>query len=175
MRNYKINVREYSEIELDGAESVTRCDARFHHFQVRAPAIGIDPGDRNMGIAIVSPERNIRTYQIRFNDASDAVERIIQTVSVTRAVLGEGGQNRIACVERAAFSKPFGQVALAENRSAAIQALLMEGIDDIVVPAPGSIRLIVFGSGTIKAENIWPELGNDASSALACALYALLV
>lgn len=177
-KKYAIGRVEEHGQEIERTDTVVEYQTNFTGFPVRAPALGIDPGDRNMGIAFISPERAIRVAQIRFADAEDAVERLMASVGVVRGLLQRWGlvpaRGIIATVECAAYSKLYGQVALAENRSGAIQALLMDEIEKVNVPSPGTIRKVVFGSAKIRAEDQWPELGHDGSSALACALHALL-
>ena len=182
MDNYDITPATSRTFNLPaGSEKVVYFASLFKTFVVKKPALGIDPGDRNMGVALVYPPNYIVTAQVRFADAADAVERIINTVSVVTSILEAMDgvhdldfKNVCAAVENAAVSKMFGQIELAENRAAAIQALLMKNVFRISVPPPGSIRKVVFGTAKQRAESIWPTLGHDGSSALACALYALL-
>lgn len=180
----KYAIKEVTEHDLyiEGTKAdVTVYGARFTDFPVRDYALGIDPGDRNMGMAHLVPGGYLVAAQIRLGDADNAVERLMASAQVVREITSDwlidfkGLKTAIEC---AAYSKLYGQVALAENRSGAIQALLMAGADRILVPSPGTIRKVVFGSAKIKAEEQWPELGepghHDAASALAVALYALM-
>lgn len=161
------------DLEAVGASQVQAFVGRFLDHSFLSSGLGIDPGDRNMGLALVSPPDKFSAIQITLDDADNAVERITNTVTCLSDLLSKWTVlPPVACVECAAYSKLYGQVALAENRSAAIMALMMKGVGLIEVPAPGTIRKVVFGNGKTKAENVWPQLGGDSASALACAIYA---
>lgn len=134
--------------------------------------IGIDPGQVNMGIAILSDGLQV-SYQIKLPSTVDTVERIVQTIEITeRLLVGYDSRNSLAVVEGAAYAAMYGQVALAENRTAAIIGLLKAGVHQVLVVPPGTIRKEVFGTSKQRAEDTWPQVGKDAASALCCALHA---
>lgn len=126
-----------------------------------------------MGVAIIKPPFYFFAFQVTLDDADNVVERITNTIDVVKRILySQGHTMKRACVERAAYSKLYGQVNLSESRTAAVMALMMANQGTILVPSPGSIRKVVFGKSTIRAEETWTNIGPDAASALACAFYA---
>ena len=137
--------------------------------------IGIDPGQVNMGMAFVGKD-HADLYQIGLPSDSDPAIRIMNVAEVVSSLL-EVWRPQLddrACIEYAAYNKLHGQVPLAEARTSAGIALMQKGIVPLFVP-PATIRKTVFGKGTIRAEDVWPELAdkkhNDFLVALSCALY----
>lgn len=154
----------------------------FYLSDIKRTAIGIDPGQVHMGLAIIGLTHatacKCAAFEIRFPSKQDLVNRVTYTVGlleyVYASILPTNSKKRIvACVEQAAFGAPFGQAALAESRTAAVMSLLGRDIQPMIVP-PATIRKGVFGSGKQKAEEFewWKMLDANAASALACAFYA---
>ena len=135
--------------------------------------IGIDPGQVNMGMAVMGPN-GADLYQIGLTSETDPAQRMMNVVTVVDRLFPGDGAVAGACIEYAAHNKFHGQVPLAEARSAAGMALMTKGIVPLY-PPPASIRKEVFGKGTIKAEEVWTNLAdkkhNDFLAALSCALY----
>lgn len=142
---------------------------------IKVTYLGFDPGEVNMGMAYFNPKGEGELWQVKFPSNCDSVKRIYNTESVMNFFL-MGLKDKLgsySIVENASFGSPFGQAALAENRTIIAHNLIEQGLDLAFIP-PLSIRKHVFGSGKIKAEDTWPELAykghNDIASALACAL-----
>ena len=76
-----------------------------------------------------------------------------------------------AIVEGPSFGSPGRQADLAMARAAGLLALNYWGLQ-IKIVAPKSIRKSVFGSGLVRAEDVWREVAPDAASAIACAIAA---
>ena len=114
------------------------------------------------------------SYQITLPSTIDPVERVVECLNVISYLLEREKIEdcRRACIEHAAFAAMYGQVALAENRTAALVALLRANTLQIDVPTPGTIRKYVYGTAKDRAEEIWPDLPKDAASSLCCAVYA---
>lgn len=139
--------------------------------------IGIDPGQVHMGVAILR-NRRFEIFEIELPSKQPTVPRLETTSALLDYLFSLSLPMHVelrACVEQAAFGFPFGQVPLAESRTAAIFGLLKRGVQPIVAP-PASIRKAVFGSGKQKAEEFpaWGELLPNAASSLACALFVLV-
>lgn len=134
---------------------------------------GVDPGQVNSGLAVFTPLSGTASiYQIECASSIDGVERIDQTVSVLRILLQLSASPEYGVVEAAAHNALYGQSNLAEARTAAVAALMIERVPHISLLPPKSVRKAAFGNGDQKAEELWPKLPKDAASALACALAA---
>lgn len=133
--------------------------------------VGIDPGSRNMGIAILHG-RKASLYQIELSYRGGAAERVQNIMQVVKEIVGTE-RVEAACIEQAAYAALYGQTTLAEARTAALVALQQGNTGPIYVETPKHIRLIVFGSGNTRSQELWPDILPDAGSALGCALYAL--
>lgn len=133
---------------------------------------GIDPGSRNMGLAVIRHGK-VLLYQIEVTATQDSVERIQSVLQATTTLIQANPEIDWLYVEQAAYNMPFGQTTLAEARSAAIVAALATKIPHIEVLPPKTWRKRAFGNGNTKAEDVWPTLPKDASSALGIALAAI--
>jgi len=146
--------------------------------------LGIDPGQVNMGLALLEGDHAI-LWQIKLPSTISPVERITETALVVQRTFGPYAPKFLAAgVEHAAHAAAWGQTALAENRTTAIIELLRMGLDSnkLYVGAPSAIRAAVFKNGRQRAEFVWPELKVkmddtqeahvDTASALSVALYA---
>lgn len=140
--------------------------------------IGIDPGSRNMGIAVMTPAKGWMIgylYQIGLRDVADAIDRIQMIRAVTKSILRPFTLKErvlVACVEQAAYAALYGQTTLSESRTAAIVALIDSEVSKIYVETPAHVRKVVFESGKVRSQEVWPDLPPDAGSALGCAYYA---
>lgn len=152
----------------------------FYLSNIKRMAIGIDPGQVHMGLAIIGLTRSTASkctaFEIKFPSKQGLVDRVTYTVGLLEYLFASclpNGCDAVACVEQAAFGAPFGQAALAESRTAAVMSLLGRNIQPMIIP-PATIRKGVFGSGKQKAEEFkwWADLDPNAASALACAFYA---
>lgn len=144
--------------------------------------IGLDPGNRNMGITIIPPSwfGPIISVEIRMEPERDPVNRIFNIYQMVYQFVGkelpqEIRQEGYAVIEGASFGDKFRQVELAEARTASLMALSNLGLHINILP-PISIRKKVFGAGKIKGENLWKHLlPSNAASSLVCALCAAIL
>lgn len=165
------------------AIATTLVDAKIEHYLIQHDSgehpilLGCDPGQKNSGLAIITPNY-LSLYQITFPTTTDTVERISNTLAVLTHILMnrmmiQSGYIQRAIVEQAAYNMPYGQAGLAEVRSAMIVGLLMMNVRQIEVLPPATWRKRAFGHGKTKAEDYWPNLPKDASSALGIAFAGL--
>lgn len=170
---------------VDSDRALTTTPFKFRTFRLdfarlatwKNPIIGVDPGQRHMGMTHLFSDTAGLAWEIEFESFDTPLRRVIETAHLMNHLLHayfQPGLKTLAVVENAAFGAPFGQVPLAENRAAVIMELHEFGIDDILTIPPQSIRKEVFGSAKIRAEETWKEfLPGNAASSLACALYGL--
>jgi len=143
--------------------------------------LGIDPGTSKMGMAVIfDPEIHDRIllYEIDMTRGKTMPERMLQARNVLLTVARDCDLLSMddkceAIIEGAAFGKPFRQVELAEQRTSFALWLYDNGVKDIVIKQPNSVRLQAFGSAKIYAKELWPELPQNAAAALGCALSAV--
>jgi Holliday junction resolvasome RuvABC endonuclease subunit len=132
--------------------------------------IGIDPGTRNMGIAVLRPDKKfVNLYKIVLERDKNALSRLLEAQKVLAHTIGHFTLDSKAIIEGASYGDRFRQVELAEQRAAMLLWLHQNGIDAKLVP-PLTIRKNVFGSAKIK--NPWPEVDDNMVAALACALFS---
>ena len=133
--------------------------------------VGVDPGSRHMGLAIIDYGR-IVVYEIEYQPKLQTVEIVERTREAIEYILDLDSINT-ACVEGAAFGAGFGQAKLSESKTAAVMTLL-DIADRVFVVPPLSVYKEVFGSGKIKAKTYqpWSHIPKNAASALALAIYA---
>jgi hypothetical protein len=138
--------------------------------------VGIDPGTRNMGLALIQNGQG-RAFDIHLPPCPTRIESIkliqfsIQYLMENFWSDGFGKGCWILHIEDAAFGMKFGQVQLAESRCSAMMYFAPHAAINIIAPA--RIRKTVFGGGKIKAETVWDILPN-AGAALSCAVYGML-
>lgn len=134
-------------------------------------ALGFDPGQVHMGIAWVALDL-AWIYEIEMPSYTDSVERIMSITRVLQYVLALQPKASIACIEGASFLAAYGQVPLAEARTTAAIAILSAGTPNVLITPPRQIRKTVFGKAEYRSQEMWPDLPENASSALGCAFYA---
>lgn len=148
-------------------------------FRAKYNLIGLDPGQRNMGLAFWHRRSDqMQAWQIHLPESSTMIGRYAVVYKLVTGIILDcinpwNGGTCMAIVEYAAHGMRFGQVPLAEARLAAGLALRDTGIPDgqIYTPAPTSVYKAVFGSGKIKSKDVWKGvLGPDAASAVGCLL-----
>lgn len=134
--------------------------------------VGIDPGQVNMGLAVLQGDRAY-VYEAKLPSEEDPIDRIMLAAHAVQFVLSEiKGQPVGGCVEGAAYLAGAGQVPLDENRVAAAITLMQGGVWPVSIRPPATIRERVFGHGRMRAQEIWPSLPENAMSAFGCALFA---
>lgn len=129
---------------------------------------GFDPGTKNFGIAIIYGNIG-EIYQVKITTSRDPIIRIKDIQEILEAVHPVIA-NTVVVIEGAAFRGGFRQQELAEMR-AAIAIYSLKFTELISFAAPMSVRKLVFGKGTIKPQEVWSGLSNDALAALSCAYY----
>lgn len=144
--------------------------------------IGIDPGDKNMGLTIL-PVRSgqVQCFEIVFPSERLAIPRLVQIrlvlLDVMNPILNSRAHYRmLIAIEGSAYSRRYRNTELAEARIVAAEWFMDNfnlTADDFTVFTPQTIRKAVFGSAKIKAETQWPQLKGDAASSLAIALAGL--
>lgn len=140
--------------------------------QLHGPWLGIDPGQVHMGVALVFDER-VWLYEIELLSAEDSVENMMRVTSCMQLILaGMPAKIQAAVVEGAAHMASWGQVPLETARTSAAIAAMTHGIWPVRVVPPKVIRLGVFKNGAVRSQDVWPDLPENAASALGCALYA---
>ena len=131
--------------------------------------IGVDPGTRNLGIAIIRPEiLSVNLYKIVLERHEKALLRLLDVQQVLGRTIGHFQLNAKAIIEGASYGARFRQVELAEQRAAMMLWFHMEGIDVELVP-PATIRKASFGHGRMK--NPWDNIEDNMAAALGAALY----
>ena len=102
----------------------------------------------------------------------DAVDRIINWQKVIGDLsLVIAGRARMV-IEGAAYGTGYREAELSEIRASTVLWANRLGVNIKIVP-PNTIRKAVFGSGKLKAHDVWYlEDSPDAVAALACAYYA---
>ena len=139
--------------------------------------VGIDPGTRNMGLAIFHGVIG-KAFDIKVPKAEDRVismQYIQESVHYLLTEQWADGASKgrwLVFIEDAAFGMKFGQVQLAESRAACM--LYFAPLKaQIKIVAPARIRKVVFGDGRKKAQEVWKILPN-AGAAVSCAIYGML-
>lgn len=136
---------------------------------VKTQVFGVDPGTTHIGLAYVWKNCG-RAWEIKMPRLSSASERVQQMQTIMSAVLNYRDYSPIAVIEGASFADKYRQVELAEIRAAAILWFMSHGstVSNILLFPPQTIRKRVFGSGKIKAHDIWKNVSADAAAALSC-------
>lgn len=142
--------------------------------------VGVDPGSRNMGVAILAPPDIGYLFQVKLKQNDEAFERIVATMDTVIDLLAlrpktrPGNRFLWGIVEQAAYGALYGQATLAEVRTAAAVGLFYAGTTNIKMVTPAEIRKVIYGDGRLRSQELWSDLRPDAGSALGCALYAYL-
>lgn len=145
--------------------------------------IGIDPGDKNMGLTILPTHASnqVQCFEISFPSERLAIPRLVQIrlalLDIMSPILHSRAHYRMMiALEGSAYSRRYRNTELAEARIVAAEWFMDNfdlTADDFIIITPQSIRKTVFGSAKIKAETQWPQLKGDAASSLAIALAGL--
>ena len=143
--------------------------------------VGIDPGTTHMGIAILFNRKvcnHILLYEIEMKRGGTLHDRVIQARNILIAVAKDCDLLSMddkceAVIEGAAFGKPFRQVELAEQRAALHLWLYDNGVKDVTIKQPNSVRKQAFGYAKVYAKEVWPMFPENSAAALGCALSAV--
>lgn len=140
-------------------------------------AFGFDPGTTNLGIAYQCGSW-ADLFQITIERSKDPIERMddVGFLLWYLCVPNIEKKSRVQVViEGAGYeSSRYRQVELAEVRTTIALWFRTRKAKSILLPAPNTLRKVVFGSGKIKAHEYWDnsEIPNDALTALSCLCYA---
>ena len=131
--------------------------------------VGIDPGTRNLGIAVIRPDNeSVTLYKIVLERHKNALLRLLDVQEVLGRTIGHFTPNCGAIIEGASYGNFYRQVEMAEQRAGMLLWFYKYGIEAELIP-PLSIRKVVFGSAKIK--NPWEMVDDNCAAALACCLY----
>ena len=150
--DYKIYTRQIITLKSDTCVDKVYC--------------GVDPGSAKMGMTVYAGN-TLWLSQINFKPEKDPIAKILRVCEVVRnCVLPYTKNLGVAVTEGASYGSPFGQVNLAEARSAAMLTLCQLGFVVKKIP-PKEIRKLSLGEGNNKGECF--EMPMDAvASFLAC-------
>lgn len=129
---------------------------------------GLDPGTTKMGLAYIWKSFGY-IYEVEIVRDDNPVNRILLAQDILSHCFTLFDYAPLMVIEGSSFNG-YRQTELAEIRASAVLWAVKHGIKPMIVP-PMSIRKQVFGSATIKAEEVWANYPPDAASALACAYY----
>lgn len=146
--------------------------------------IGIDPGNKNMGLTILSNHIVfVQCYEVTFPSERMVISRLIQIRLALSDIMCSIQQSRfhykmLVVTEGSSYGSRYRNTELAEARIVAVEWFLdnfdLSAKDFRIIP-PQSVRKIVFGSAKIRAEDEWPSLAGDAASSLAVAIAGLRI
>jgi Holliday junction resolvasome RuvABC endonuclease subunit len=132
--------------------------------------IGVDPGTRNLGIAVIRPDiESVTLYKITFKRHKKALSRLLDVQQVLGRTIGHFTPNSKVIIEGASYGNFYRQVELAEQRAAILLWFHKYDIEGELIP-PLTIRKNVFGSGKVK--NPWPEIDDNMAASLGAALFS---
>lgn len=162
-------------LPYDGA-SVTRIELILEPPLTRDyTCLGIDPGPVNMGVACLYGQRHARLFEIQLPSPENSIDRILNVTGLMQYLFSLlPPKLSVVCTEGAAYLAPHGQVPLETARTTATIAALQAGAWPAYIVPPKEIREWVFLNGKLRTQEVWPELPENAGSALGCALYAYL-
>jgi hypothetical protein len=127
--------------------------------------IGVDPGTRNLGIAVIRPKL-VKLYKITLERKETALDRMLDVQRVLGDTIGHFTPDSVAIIEGASYYG-YRQVELAEQRAATALWFHKLGIEVHIIP-PLKIRKQVFGNS--KEKNPW-GIEDNCAAALGAALY----
>lgn len=134
-------------------------------------SIGIDPGTKNMGIAVL--DKIAYLFQLTIDRPKDPVERMYAIYDFISHCVNWFEYNTMLSIEGVSYGSRFREAELSEVRATAVWWGVKWGMKTTIKP-PKSIRKVVFGDGKIKPQDEWDDLPPDAANALACAYYPLM-
>jgi Holliday junction resolvasome RuvABC endonuclease subunit len=146
--------------------------------------IGIDPGNKNMGVSVLrKPSLIAHCYEIVMPSERMAIPRIVQVRLAMmdvfyREELYSYTPVDLVVVEGSSFGSFYRNTELAEARIAAAchcldNLKLTQNQFEFV--APLKVRKLVFGNAKTRAENEWEDMQPDAASSLAVAIAGLMI
>ena len=139
------------------------------HISGHGTRVGIDPGTKNLGIALLYPEnKSLYLFKVKLERDDDPVKRMVDAQMALQSCIQYHGYDPIATIEGASFGNYYRQVELAEQRAAMALWFYARNFK-VVFGAPKSIRKAVFGNGNEK--NPWDNLDDDLAAALGACYY----
>lgn len=145
--------------------------------------IGIDPGNKNMGISIARAQSySIHCYEIMMPSDRMAIDRVcmirlaMQEIFYRESLPDES--LTLVCLEGSSFGSRYRNTELAEARiTAACYCLdnleLTQNQFEFISPL--KVRKLVFGNAKFRAEDQWEDMKPDAASSLAVAIAGLML
>ena len=131
--------------------------------------VGVDPGTKNLGIALIYPEsKSVYLFKVNLDRKDDPLERMLDAQDALQACIHWFGYFPQATIEGASYGNYYRQVELAEQRAAMALYLNRHQVKVQFAP-PKTIRKKVFGNGNLK--NPWDNLDDDLAAALGAAYY----
>ena len=158
------------EVELDELQE-----------EVDHTIIGIDPGTAHMGIAVLYNRlvcNRTLLYEIKIKRGATMIDRLLQARNVLVIVARDCDLFSIdnkceAVIEGSAFSRHHRQTEMAEQRATLHLWLYDNGVKDVTIKQPNSVRKQAFGYAKVYAKEVWPMFPENSAAALGCALSAV--
>lgn len=180
-KSLKLSDRFLTQKQING--SLLESEGLITHLIVTTPAknlklvSAIDPGYRNIGVAISNGSRSISCVQITVPTHDNEIERLwgIHTLVdgwLSRLTFDTSVRYTSIAIEQAAYSRGKGQAPLSHARAACIFAASKWGTPELVPIS--TARRVVFGNGKIKGKDVWgDDIGPDAADALVLLTYLI--
>jgi len=148
-----------------------------HTFYNVAPAIGVDPG-KNFGLAILSPYPNdklggmmLTTWWGSFPSQEHDYDYFDIVMNFVEDWFPKVHPSKVAIIEGAAYGTHFKREYLEDIRLGFLQAFKALG-KEVSYISPLSARKQVFGSGKIKASELFLQINKNGADASCIALCA---
>ena len=139
--------------------------------------IGIDPGTTHVGLAGHFPQdEHLVLWEVKMTRQDTTEKRMMVFIDLLDYFVASEEIKYITVEGAGYMSSQYRQVELEDIRCAAVvyKNYWAEDYlaDALYIVPPNSIRKVVFGSAKIK--NPWEGIPDNASAALACALYPII-
>jgi Holliday junction resolvasome RuvABC endonuclease subunit len=97
--------------------------------------VGIDPGTKNLGIAVIKPEIEFVTlYRCTLKRHKKALLRLLDVQQVLGDMVGHFTPNSKAIIEGASYGNFYRQVEMAEQRAGMLLWFYKYGIEAELIP-----------------------------------------
>lgn len=141
-------------------------------------SIGIDPGTTHLGIAVIEGYLDhpyAYLFQVTLERDKNPINRIRDAQNAISDCINWYHMPNYAIIEGASYYKAmYRQVELAEVRTAIALWCMNKGFETYI-PTPTAIRKKVLGNGKLKPDEVWTGLPADATQALCCAYFSLII
>lgn len=136
---------------------------------------GFDPGSTHMGFAWnIEGLQQAYVMQIDKHRTMNPIERMKEVYGIFSEMITHAHQWDVnLTIEGASFSDKYRQVELAEIRATVAWWAMHNGVREVQIVPPLTIRKAVFGNAKLKAHDVWDnhDIPNDALAALSCMYY----